>query len=316
MFQNILATTEDFQKQDVVVLNAARLSAKNSARFHVLHVLASLRPGTPPVRTEESLPKDNTTVDTMDDMRALEGELRHTYRNLAPDPDHFTVKVTRGIPSYEITRYAERIDASLIVMGPPSAYVLEQQGSRLADNIESDFQKVIMQAKAPVMITKNLIPESALNFKNIIVGIDFSVSCKKALTYAAGLANAFDSKVLPFHMLPVPPIPEYSQADYEVALASAQKDLFSFCAPILAGTAHELSIWGGAHPHLEILKLAEQNDADLIVLGSHTKEDQGKWYPGSVVKKVGTRSVCPAVVITHSVGRKFQEDALRQKKPA
>ena len=51
-------------------------------------------------------------------------------------------------------------------------------------------------------------------------------------------------------------------------------------------------------PHLEILKYAEKKDADVIAMGSHTKEKAGKWYAGSVVERVGFRSKCPAVVVT------------------
>jgi len=314
MFQNILAATDDSKKQDVVVLNAARIAAKNDARLHILYVLSALPIETQSVRHGEDSPGD--AVDTLGDTRSAEGELRHTYQDLTHDPGHCTVKVANGDPSREITRYAERTDVDLIVMGPPSAHAREQQGDRPADKTGSNFKEVIMQAKGPVMITKNLIPESALDFNKIVVGIDFSASCKKALKYAAELANAFDSKVLPFHMVPVPPIPEYSQTDYSADLVAAQSKLFSFCAEILASTAHELHVRGGAHPHLEILKLAERNDAALIVMGSHTKEDQGKWYPGSAVEKVGARSACPTIVMTHSSALKLREDALRFKKPA
>ena len=43
---------------------------------------------------------------------------------------------------------------------------------------------------------------------------------------------------------------------------------------------------------------AEQNDVDLIVMGSHTKEKSGKWYVGSAVEQVSLRSICPVIVVT------------------
>jgi nucleotide-binding universal stress UspA family protein len=49
---------------------------------------------------------------------------------------------------------------------------------------------------------------------------------------------------------------------------------------------------------LEIIKCAGKKDADLIVMGSHTEENAGKWYVGSAVERVSYRSNCPVVVIT------------------
>jgi nucleotide-binding universal stress UspA family protein len=61
---------------------------------------------------------------------------------------------------------------------------------------------------------------------------------------------------------------------------------------------HDRYVWGGALPHVEILKCALKKNADLIVMGSHTKEKSGKWYVGSAVERVSYRSTCPVVVIT------------------
>ena len=58
------------------------------------------------------------------------------------------------------------------------------------------------------------------------------------------------------------------------------------------------NIWGGALPHQEIIKCAGKNKADLIVMGSHTKKSDGKWYAGSAVERTGFRANCPVIVVT------------------
>jgi len=55
--------------------------------------------------------------------------------------------------------------------------------------------------------------------------------------------------------------------------------------------------YGEVKPHLELLKCAEKTGADLIVLGSHTKQTSGKWYAGSTVERVSYRADCPMIVI-------------------
>ena len=62
----------------------------------------------------------------------------------------------------------------------------------------------------------------------------------------------------------------------------------------------EYSVWGGAFPHLEVLEYAKRKSADLIVMGSHTKESNGKWYVGSGVERVSCRSLSPVVVVSDS----------------
>jgi hypothetical protein len=98
-------------------------------------------------------------------------------------------------------------------------------------------------------------------------------------------------------MAPVPPSLQYSQADYEKDINRLTKKLDEFCRVIPAEIEHDFNIWGGAFPHLEILECAGKKEADLIVMGSHTKEKGGRWYVGSAVERVSYRSVCPVAVV-------------------
>ena len=95
---------------------------------------------------------------------------------------------------------------------------------------------------------------------------------------------------------------------YTSDLDAARQRAHAFCHNAVAGIDHEFSLWGGALPHVEILNCAEKYHADLIVMGSHTKEKQGKWYTGNAVERVAFRSKCPVVAITDpGVVRPFAE---------
>ncbi len=118
------------------------------------------------------------------------------------------------------------------------------------------------------------------------------------MLFAIRLAQKLDSKIFIFHMAPIPPFPEYSQADYDKDINRLKKNLDEFCRAIPAGIEHDFKVWGGALPHLEILKCAGKQDADLIVMGSHSKQKGGKWHVGSAVERVSYRSFCPVVVVT------------------
>lgn len=130
------------------------------------------------------------------------------------------------------------------------------------------------------------------------MSIDFSKSCTYALQFAIKFSPKHGSKLFIFHMLPVPSSPEYSKADYEAKQSAIEKKLEALCKEIPPGIDYEYGVATGALPHFAIEKYADQNEVDLIVMGSHTKDKNGKWYVGSAVERVSKRSVCPVIVVT------------------
>jgi len=73
-----------------------------------------------------------------------------------------------------------------------------------------------------------------------MVGVDFSESCKNALLFAIKLAQTHGSKIFVFHMAPVPPTPQYTQAVYDKDISRLKKKLDNFCMMIPAETVGSL----------------------------------------------------------------------------
>jgi nucleotide-binding universal stress UspA family protein len=75
-----------------------------------------------------------------------------------------------------------------------------------------------------------------------------------------------------------------------------------FCNEIPEMIDTEIDTWGGVYPDIEIMKCAQRNDVDLIVMGSHTeikgKLQESSWYVGNAVDRISGESVCPVVVMT------------------
>jgi nucleotide-binding universal stress UspA family protein len=225
-------------------------------------------------------------------------EVNNVYAEVLKLCGSYEIRITPGFPWEEIFRWSRQIRTDLIVLGPHSTRAEEKQVVRVVGKIGSTVEGVIMHENCPVMIVNPSIRKQRLTFKRILVGIDFSKSCECALCLAVKLARNYGSQLFPFHMIPVPPLPKYSKADYEADRDAGRQRLQEFCHEFLENTDHEYSVGGGALPHLEILKYAEKKDAHLIIMGSHTKEKAGKWYAGSVVERVSYRSKCPVVVVT------------------
>jgi nucleotide-binding universal stress UspA family protein len=273
-----------------------KIAEKNDAQLSILHVLESEtskdRRFVKHFRTGEEIITSTEYEET------VKKEIHNSCAGILESDVHYTINVSPGFPWEEILRLARKEKTELIVLGPHTGRANELGVVRVSGRIGSTVQEVIMHERCPVMITNRCIPNEKLKFKQIVVGIDFSESCKNALIFAIKMAQVHASKIFIFHMAPVPPCPQYSQAEYDKDINSLKQKLVEFCRLIPAEIEHDFNVWGGALPHLEILKCAGKQDADLIVMGSHTKDKGGKWYVGSAVERVSYRSICPVVVVT------------------
>src|SRR4030042_6860773 len=108
------------------------------------------------------------------------------------------INIAYGKPSIEIRRWARKIEADLIVLGPHAGRV-EEEGL-IGIPIGNTVEDVIMHAATPVIIINRLIAKEKLNFKKIMVSIDFSKSCEHAFQFSTKLARRFNSKLYLFHM--------------------------------------------------------------------------------------------------------------------
>jgi nucleotide-binding universal stress UspA family protein len=99
-------------------------------------------------------------------------------------------------------------------------------------------------------------------------------------------------------MIPIPPHPKYSTDDYQADVDASDKRLGALCRRFAHHVDLESLVIGGGHPHLEILKWSHKQSADVVVMGSHTNDDEGKWYPGRAVERVSAQSRAPVVVIS------------------
>jgi nucleotide-binding universal stress UspA family protein len=295
MFNQIVAATDMVAIRDAPVVSATRMARQNGARLSLLHVMES-------ASTENRrMVRHFETGAEMTADAAYENRIRQvlekTYQEDLLGIAH-EVSVTTGFPWEEILRWANTIDTDLIVLGPHSTRAEEKGVVRIAGRVGSTVENVVTRETCPVMVVNRTVEEHQILFQRVLVAVDFSRSCECAVCFAAKLAAHYHSRLFAFHMIPVPPYPKYTRSDYTADAAYAEKRLKSFYDAYLDGTDHQYLVRPGAVPHHEILKYAGENNIDLIIMGSHTKEKSGKWYPGSVVERVSYRADCPMVVVT------------------
>lgn len=296
MFNKVLVATGMLETCDAAVLTALEIAKQNNEKLQILHVLESsstiYRNYVKHFKTGEEI------VRTAEYEESVKKELKNKCAGALGSYSRYAIEVSAGFPWAVILKSARKTQAELIVLGPHSNKADEKGVERTSGAIGSTIEGVIMRERCPVMIVNRITSKDKLKFQRVMVSTDFSKSCTHAFRYAQKFVQRHGSKLFLFHMLPVGPSPQYSQADYEADFHSSEKKMEALCEDIPNGLEYEYKVLGGALPHFEIEKYADKNDIELIIMGSHTKEKEWKWYVGSAVERVSLRSICPVIVIT------------------
>ena len=146
-----------------------------------------------------------------------------------------------------------------------------------------------------------------IELRTILHPTDFSEHSNHAMRYAIGFAEEFKAKLwilhvieeiasaMYFNMLEAPPIVQL-MADIETQAGEALENLVP--SDVKERVEIEYLIRKGV-PFLEIIRCAEQIDADVIVCGTHGRTGLKHALFGSVAEKVVRKARCPVLSVRH-----------------
>ena len=141
------------------------------------------------------------------------------------------------------------------------------------------------------------------DIKTILLTTDFSDTSTRAVAPAVALARRFGSRlVLTFveeDRLP-PLVVEYMAVGVEDVLSQqvdrARTRLEEFATAHLSGVEGVELVVGVGTAHVEIVRLAEEKQADLIVMATHGRGFISHAILGSTAERVLRRASCPVLV--------------------
>lgn len=114
--------------------------------------------------------------------------------------------------------------------------------------------------------------DTAWSVRRILVPVDFTPASQHAIRHSARMAEKLGSSVCLLHVVDCGVFNQVSQPALESASAevieSAENQLRELGRAELGGVAHEVKVAAGA-PAEEIVKAAEAEDCDLIVMVQH-----------------------------------------------
>jgi len=142
-------------------------------------------------------------------------------------------------------------------------------------------------------------------FKHVLLPTDGSKLSDKAVRQGIRLAKSLQAKVTALHV-----IPKYHSFTYTADMLDATREEYTRASERRAGeflryvkklaadagveceTAHTIS----DQPFREIIRAAEKNDCDLILMASHGRRGIEGFLLGSETQKVLTHSKTPVLV--------------------
>ncbi len=141
--------------------------------------------------------------------------------------------------------------------------------------------------------------------RRIFVPTDFSELSRQALFYAAELALLTGGqltlvhvtfevpKLMPTGAVIAPARREELVRDRDAAVAAQLSDEIA----VLEGRVPTNSVVGVGDPGAELIRMAAEDETELIVISSHTRKGIKRLVLGSVAEKVSRHAACPVLIV-------------------
>ncbi|HSC28037.1 MAG TPA: universal stress protein [Vicinamibacterales bacterium] len=276
--------------------HAVALARWYRADVDVVHVFTATLP--PPLFAGEPGPAALTAVSR----QRVEEAVREFIAPLTPSEVPVSVTILEGTAATRILDHVRESASDLIVIGTHGRSGFE----RLL--LGSVTEKVIRKASCPVLTVPPRVEESATEpvvaFKRIVCAIDFSRSSVKSLEYALSLAQEAGARLTLLHVLDWPDVAA-GRDPIDRALAEArQHTLDDLARRLHRAVPDEVRTWCDPEevivtgsPHREIVRVAGEKSAELIVMGVHGRGALDLTLFGSTASYVVRHAACPVLTV-------------------
>jgi len=214
------------------------------------------------------------------ELQNLKDRLRAVLLEAGPDHDLIGSAVRHGDPATQILDFARKMSADLIVMGSPGADKPERPVGPVASVVIARSDCPVLTVPAHRAAPAN---ESGV-FSRIVCGIDLAPSSRTVIRQALSLAWESGGRLTYVCAVPETSAKSPSHAR-DILMRAIPSEAAQWCE------VHIISTVGAASA--EIVRLADEDDADLVVIGAPRR-----WM--STTHAVLGKARCP-VLVTHHV---------------
>jgi nucleotide-binding universal stress UspA family protein len=298
----------DFSPESLKTLRYAKLLSKRfGAELHLVHVV------TPPVA---SLPRHASWLTFSKEVAA---NARKRLAELAAEsslparPKPYSVRM--GKIADEINEVARVRNVGLIAIATRGYTGLKHAF------LGSTTEQVVRNAPCPVLVVREKKAASAkerarrgrtpLQFRKILVPVDFSENSRLGLEYGMRFAREFRASLVVFHSVFVTSYvlgDEYTAREVPNLIAIQQdyaKEEMEKLREEVSGNGCEIEteIAFGS-PVEQISDYVTKQDVDLIVTSTHGRSGLSRVFIGSTAERIVRHAPCPVLVVPNRAPRK------------
>jgi nucleotide-binding universal stress UspA family protein len=178
-----------------------------------------------------------------------------------------------------IKKYAEKINADLIIMGSKGHSEFEEI------MIGSNTEKIVRSSKIPVIVVKK--DSKKFKLKNLVFASNFNNENREAFSKFLEFANAFGSKI---HLLKI-----NTPSDFESTYNSKEK-LKDFIKDYHL-PKHSINIYNDTSVEKGIINFSREKKVDLIALSTHGRSGLSHLFTASVTKNLSKKALKPMFTV-------------------
>jgi len=142
-----------------------------------------------------------------------------------------------------------------------------------------------------------------IQLRRILVPTDFSESARHALGYGLSFAREYEAELVLLHVVEVVPV-GYASDLFPVPMAEVFQEMSAYARTELAKLSVEATQKGvqvrelvaQGKPSAEIVRVAQEETVDLVVMGTHGKGMLDKALFGSTTERVVRKAPCPVLI--------------------
>jgi nucleotide-binding universal stress UspA family protein len=284
MFDNILVPTDGSDCAQAAVGYAADLATRYDARVHALCVADS--------RALENAPKYDQIKEESEEVA------ERTCNDLSASDVSVEQAVRTDIPHKAILRYTTEQDIDLVVMGTHGRTGVERY------LLGSVTEKVVRLSDVPVLTVKAEDEgEVTYPYTDILVPTDGSEGSEAAVGPAVDVASTYDARLHALSVIDTMAmgVDVRSGAILDALEESAQSAVESIeeQATQASVSAVETAIEHGS-PYRAIRSYVDEQDIDLVVMGTQGRSGIERYLLGSVTEKTVRTSSVPVMTVRQS----------------
>jgi len=283
----------DFSEYSVKAYEYAHSLARHyGAKLILEHVVQPLTSAYPYYAFPDSVNEIYGTLNEDAEKRLQDLVRNHTWNGIHPE-----LAVQNGFIPETILSLAEKQAVDLIVMGTHGRQGLDRL------TMGSVTEKVLRKARCPVLavrkpahdFVKPGLGQDPVHLRKIVLCTDFSDHAHRALSYALSLAMEYNAELTLVHVLE--DIPD--DADLQGATAEARRELEKPIPDDARNWCTIHSVVRIGKPYQEIIQLALESQADLLIMGVRGRNALDLALFGSTTHRVIQLGSCPVMVVHH-----------------